>query len=225
METVDTSQNVPDHWCGIVLSWHGIKGRSGVECNEIADRLAKRGVNEEPDDVPVFPRSSEYYRAAFKDHLYERWIARWRSTDLAFGRQTKIWFPEPSFRKTRRLLSLDRPQFSRMGRWLTGHAFLGLQNFRCGSTALSFCRLCGQVPERADHLLLRCPRLNGLRASTFRAWTMDYHPVWEVDWIEKFLSDEVVAKLEDPTNSPEAISGREEQEEVSSTSMESSDSG
>ena len=164
------------------------------------------------EDVPLVPRSSEYYRGAFKDHLYEKWIERWRNTDIAFGRQTKIWFPEPSFRKTRRLLSLDRPQSSQIVRWLTGHAFLGLQNFRCGSTALSFCRLCGQVPERADHLLLRCPRLNGLRASTFRAWTMDYHPIWEIDWILKYLSDEAVAELEDPTNAPEAISGRSESE-------------
>ena len=172
----------------------------------------------------MIPRSSEYYRAAFKDHMYEQWIDRWRNTDLTFCRQTKVWFPEPSFRKTRKLLSLDRPRFSQLVRWLTWHAFLGLQNFRCGSTALSYCRLCGQVPERADHLLLRCPCLQGLRASVFRAWTMDSHPVWEIDWVVKFLSEEKVETLEDPTNSPDAISGREELEDESEDSTEFTDS-
>ena len=61
---------------------------------------------------------------------YEKWIAAWRATDIPFARQTKVWFPEPSFRKTRRLLSLDGTEFSKLVRWLTGHAFLGLQNFR-----------------------------------------------------------------------------------------------
>ena len=96
-----------------------------------------------------------------------------------------------------------------MVRWLTGHAFLGLQNFRCGTVVTSFCRLCGQVPERADHLLLRCPRLAGLRAECFRSWSLDYRPQWEVDWILKFLGDPAVSSLEDPTNCPEEISGFE----------------
>ena len=97
-------------------------------------------------------------------------------------------------------------------RWLTGHAFLGLQNFRCGTVAVSFCRLCGQVPERADHILLRCPRLNNLRSDCFRSWGLDHHPTWEVDWILKFLQDHRVEHLEDPTNTPEEISGHVDSE-------------
>ena len=195
-----------------------------MEGNKIADSLAKKAAEEETEDVPEIPQSAEYYRNAFKGHLYEQWIDRWSNTDLAFARQTKVWFPEPSFRKTRRILSLDRPRFSQIVRWLTGHAFLGLQNFRCGSTALSYCRLCGQIPERADHLLLRCPRLNGLRASAFKAWAMDYHPIWEVDWVLKFLMDETVETLEDPTNAPETITGRAELGEESGGSAGPPDS-
>ena len=105
-------------------------------------------------------------------------------------------------------------------RWLTGHAFLGLQNFRCGSVATSFCRLCGQVPERADHILLRCPRLNLLRSDCFRSWGISPTPEWEVDWILKFLQDQRVEHLEDPTNTPEEISGRAESEAEMETADE-----
>ena len=37
---------------------------------------------------------------------------------------------------------------------------------------------------------------------------MDHPPQWEVDWIVRFLSDREVETLEDPTNSPEEISGQ-----------------
>ena len=116
--------------------------------------------------------------------------------DPSFARQTRVWFKEPSFRKTRRLLSLPRSTFSRAVRWLTGHAFLGLQNFRCGLEASSVCRLCGLVPERADHLLLECPRLAVLRSSCFRVWEPAGNPRWEVDWIVKFVESPPVLRLE-----------------------------
>ena len=76
------------------------------------------------------------------------------------ARQTRIWFPEPSFRKSRRILALPRDTFSRVVRWLTGHAFLRLQNFRADSsvTPMSVCRYCSRRPERADHIMLKCVR-------------------------------------------------------------------
>ena len=114
---------------------------------------------------------------------------------------------------------MERPIFSSLVRWLTGHAFLGLQNFRCGSVALSFCRLCGQVPERADHLLLRCPGLTHLRADCFRSWLLDARPEWEVDWVAKFLGHSSVESLEDPTNTPEEISGYDSEAEPGDSSV------
>ena len=74
--------------------------------------------------------------------------------------------------------------------------------------AKSILETVSQVPERADHLLLRCPGLNNLRAECFKTWLLDAKPEWEVDWILKFLGNPTVEGLEDPTNTPEEISGR-----------------
>ena len=86
---------------------------------------------------------------------------------------------------------------------MTGHAFLGLQNFRCGLEPTSVCRLCGLVPERADHLLLECPRLSTLRSDCFRSWVPSPSPRWEVDWIVKFVEDDRVLSLEEDHEDPD----------------------
>ena len=106
----------------------------------------------------------------------------------------------------------------------TGHAFLGLQNFRFGTVVTSFCRLCGQVPERADHLLLRCPRLHSLRADCFRSWNLSLTPDWELDWVLRFLRDPRVADMENPENAPENVTGRVESEDDTNSETSLSDS-
>ena len=90
--------------------------------------------------------------------------------DPEFARQTKIWFPQPSFRKSRKILAL----FSRVVRWLTSLAFLRMQNFRADSSAtpMRVCRYCSRRPERADHIMLKCVRLSLLRAECFGPWDL-----------------------------------------------------
>ena len=58
--------------------------------------------------------------------------------------------------------------------------------------------MCGLVPERADHILLECPRLLGLRAECFRTWIPGESPNWEVDRLLKFLESDAVKDLEEP---------------------------
>ena len=141
------------------------------------------------------PRSQSYYRMAFKDSLYEQWTEEWKS-EPAFARQTRLWFPEPSFRKTRKILSLDRPLFSRVVRWVTGHAFLQVQNQRAGQDVDATCRLCNSAPEKADHILRECPALGSLRAECFGGHIWQDGQQWEVGGLAKFLSDDRVLNLE-----------------------------
>ena len=144
------------------------------------------------------PRSSAYYRAAFKDHLYDMWERHWKS-DPAFARQSRIWFGAPSFRKSRALLGENREEFSRAVRWLTGFAFLRAPNAARGTSEQDICRLCATAPEKADHILLTCPTLNQLRWECFGAFQIQGSGFeWEVSSLLKFLSNERIKSLEDP---------------------------
>ena len=86
--------------------------------------------------------------ANFKAFLFQKWKMRWETAD-----------PE-SFRKSRKILALPRDIFSRM-RWVTGHAYLRLQNFRADSSVkqMIMCRYCLHRKKRADHIILKCVRL------------------------------------------------------------------
>jgi ribonuclease HI len=187
------------------LRW--VKAHVGIFGNEQADSLAKEAaenVGEVPP--PDIPRSYSYYRKLFKDFMYEEWKSRWQGGDPEFCRQTKIWFDGPFPSVSHAILKQSRPTFSRLVRWLTGHAFLRLQNFRADPnvTSQSLCRLCRMVPERADHLLLHCPRLLHVRRNSFQTNNIDTsQPSWQVRHILTFLRDSVVSTLEFPEVIPE----------------------
>ena len=210
---LDCSRALSDlgQWNSVHLRW--VKGHSGVRGNEEADRLAREAA-ETPGPLPgkPIPSSPSYYRQAFKTFLYDKWKRRWQSNipdpfqprdklTPQFARQTKIWFPEPSFRKTRQLLALSRSDFSDAMRWITGHAFLRLQNHRVDEVAHpdTECRHCKESPERADHVLLRCKSLLWTRMWSFHTWSLDVSDHnWEVSNLVRFINTPVVKGLELP---------------------------
>ena len=188
--------NSVGRWASVQLCW--VKGHSGVPGNERADRLAKASLSGGRRYERVIPRSAAYYRMAFKDFLYESWTRQW-SSDQAFARQTRLWFPEPSFRKSRAIISLDREAFSRLIRWLSGFAFLrGLGAKINGEDGDDdSCRLCEEAVEKADHILRECPALNQHRWDCFGTYQLSSGMGWEVMAVHKFLSDQRVRSLED----------------------------
>ena len=52
-------------------------------------------------------------------------------------------------------------------------------------------------PEKADHVLRECPRLNQLRWECFGALQLTSETEWEVSALCRFLKDDRVSTLED----------------------------
>ena len=83
-------------------------------------------------------------------------------------------------------------------RWLTGHAFLRMQNHRADMADTPMCRACGEKPERADHILLECDSYAMLRAECFNTYSLDVRePQWTVEMVLKFLRSPTVSHLEE----------------------------
>ena len=59
------------------------------------------------------------------------------------------------------------------------------------------CRLCHQVPKKADHILRECPALNQHRWECFGAFQLGEDAEWELSGLLRFLQDERVHTLED----------------------------
>ena len=83
----------------------------------MADLLAREaaGSNRAVPDRPI-PRYPSYYRQAFKDLLFQKCKTKCETADPKFARQTKLWFLEPSFRKSRKILAHPRDIISRVDR-------------------------------------------------------------------------------------------------------------
>ena len=86
------------------------------------------------------------------------------------------------------MLKEDRPTVSRVVRWLTGHAFLRMQNWRAEMAPSATCRGCQEKPERADHILLHCGAYLQRRADCFRTYCPALPtPQWKMDRMIRFL--------------------------------------
>ena len=191
-------------YASVRLRW--VKGHADSEGNKRADELARRAAGcRRPRATGDTPTPKAHFDLALKDHLAQEWADRWKSSPAEFARQTKVWFPEPNPRKSRRILALGRATFSIIVRWLTGHAFLRMQNHRAGMSDTPTCRACGATEERADHVLLSCDAYHRERMECFLTTNIDpLEPTWEVDRVVKFLQRPRIADLEQEENPAEA---------------------
>jgi hypothetical protein len=134
----------------------------GIAGNELADQLPRTG-SEHPFTGPE-PACSISIGAARK--AVSNWLNRKHTKQWEFIiglRKAKEFISEPSAKRTRDLLKLDRDQL----RWIvglyTGHCHLKGHLFKMGLTNDPICERCLEGDESATHVLCDCEALAHLR--------------------------------------------------------------
>jgi hypothetical protein len=102
-------------------------------------------------------------------------------------RQTKLVFPDPNpaiWKGIKALKNLSPTYLSRIVRFITGHTFMNQHEvlIQRGRDDLDHpdasCRVCEELAETPEHLLIECPVLAMDRIRLFNTWRMTQVPPW-----------------------------------------------
>ena len=85
------------------------------------------------------------------------------------GFKSKLMWPRLNMRRTKALLSLNRPDVALVVAVVTGHCLIGEHAWRLRVSSNDFCRSCGDEEEEGsvEHLLCRYPALPCMQNSFF----------------------------------------------------------
>ena len=175
------------------IQW--IKAHVGHAGNERADELAKQGTEIVPcGPEPNVALSKSYLNSLIHKHVMGLWEDRWSHKKDA--RQTSIFFEKIDLNKSKELVALPKDQLSITVRAITGHDFRRRHNALVNSEGENQCRLCLEAEETPSHIILECPSLTHLRASTFKSYLADIRHNWKAKSLAHFLSAPSIADLE-----------------------------
>ena len=157
--------------CQVQLRW--TPGHEGIEGNERADELAKRGTRRRyigPE--PCIPLSKTKQLGFLKGFVEERAKERWGETEGL--RQSKLAIREQKPKDLAALMRMSRKALRGLVGILTGHCNLGRHLHVMGIKQDPICPKCGLEEETPDHLVSRCPRYFCERMDVFGRPTLGY---------------------------------------------------
>jgi ribonuclease HI len=183
---------------------HWIKAHVGNEGNEKADALAKLGTSltlphtplpNNPNFLPT-PIPLSHVKNITREQSQMEWNLQWANSP--HYRQTKIFFPKVDPVKSGHLLRLNREDFGRAIRWLTGHCFLNRHNHLLYPLDYPSptCRACGWEQETSSHIICQCEALGRIRFFHFQEFLLPLAPIPLIRQLTSFLTDPRIKTLE-----------------------------
>jgi ribonuclease HI len=172
----------------VTINW--IKAHVGHEGNERADWLAKQGTSKISYEVePILPVPLSWIKSKIYNYQLKEWTQRWQGINEA--RQTKIFFPEPNPKVSKKLLTYDKQTCGKLFRWISGHSFHKYHNHITNPDAFSspICRLCLSGKEETSHLFAHCEGIAHIRMRILGMTTLPDKFTWTPSTLLAMIND------------------------------------